>query len=108
MARWLDVLDDDNASIYWERSERFDTVVDLRFGQPANYALARVIEMWIRHFLSLDVNVQPVRSIKDERWRWHIGLDRDASELLNALYEGNDIAEADQARLIALYRRNIG
>ena len=103
----LDVLDDDNASIYWERSERFDTVVDLRFGQPANYALARVIEMWIRHFLSLDVNVQPVRSIKDERWRWHIGLDRDASELLNALYEGNGVAEADQARLLALYRLEI-
>ena len=103
----LDVLDDDNASIYWDRSERFDTVVDLRFGQPANHALARVIEMWIRHFLSLDVRVQPVRSIRDERWRWHIGLDRDASDLLNALYQGNDISDDEQARLLALYHLEI-
>lgn len=103
----LDVLDDDNASIYWARSDRFDTVVDLRFGQPANHALARVIEMWIRHFLGLDVRVQPVRSIKDERWRWHIGLDRDATELLNALYEGNEIADEDIERLLALYRLEV-
>lgn len=103
----LDVLDDDNASVYWARSDRFDTVIDLRFGQPANHALARVIEMWIRHFLGLDVRVQPVRSIKDERWRWHIGLDRDATELLNALYEGNEIPEDDVARLLALYRLEV-
>ena len=103
----LDVLDDDNASIYWERSDRFDTVIDMRFGQPANHAFARVIETWIRHFLSIDVRVQPVRSIKDESWRWHIGLDRDATELLNALYEGQDISEADQARLLALYRLEV-
>ena len=103
----LDVLDDDNSSIYWERSDRFDTVIDMRFGQPANHALARVIEMWLRHFLRLDVRVQPVRSIKDEAWRWHIGLDRDATELLNALYEGRDISEAEQARLLALYKMEI-
>lgn len=103
----LDVLDDDNAAIYWARSDRFDTVIDLRFGQPANHALARVIEMWIRHFLGVDVRVQPVRSIKDERWRWHIGLDRDATELLNALYEGNEISDDDVARLLALYRLEI-
>ncbi|MGI9476830.1 MAG: DUF6352 family protein [Hyphomicrobiaceae bacterium] len=103
----LDVLDDDNASIYWARSDRFDTVVDMRFGHPANHALARVIETWIRHFLGVDVRVQPLRSIKDEQWRWHIGLDRDATELLNALYEGRDISEADQARILALYRLEI-
>ncbi len=103
----LDVLDDDNASIYWERADRFDTVIDMRFGQPANHALARVIEMWIRHFLSVDARVQPVRSIKDEHWRWHIGLDRDATKLLNALYQGEDISEVDQARLLALYRLEI-
>lgn len=103
----LDVLDDDNASIYWERSDRFDTVIDMRFGQPANHAFARVIEAWLRHFLALDARVQPVRSIKDEAWRWHVGLDRDATEILNALYEGREISDNDQARLLALYRMEI-
>ena len=32
------------------RSERFDTVIDFRFTQPANDAFARVIEHWINHF----------------------------------------------------------
>ena len=103
----LDVLDEDNAAIYWDRSERFDTVVDLRFGQPANHAFARVIEAWIGHFLSLSVRVQPVREIKDEAWRWHIGLDREATALLNALYEGRDLPLEDVSRLLALYRMEI-
>jgi hypothetical protein len=103
----LDVLDDDNSKIYWNRSDQFNTVIDMRFGQPANHAFARVIETWVRHFANIDVRIQPVRSIKDEAWRWHIGLDRDATQLLNALYEGNDITEAEQARLLALYKMEI-
>lgn len=103
----LDVLTDDNAQIYWPRSDRFDTVVDLRFTQPANNALARVIEDWVRHFLGLDVNVQPLSTIKDEAWRWHIGLDRDATTILNALYNDEDVDEADLQRILALYRMEI-
>ena len=103
----LDVLDDDNAEIYWERSDRFDTVIDMRHTRPANNALARVIEAWIRHFLGLDVNVQPARSIKDEAWRWHVGLDRDATEILNRLYNGDDVGEERLQRILALYRMDI-
>lgn len=103
----LDVLTDENSAIYWDRSERFDTVIDLRFGQPANYALARVIEAWIAHFLQLHVVVTPVQSIKDEAWRWHIGLDREASAILNALYNGDDVGEDSLARILALYKLEI-
>ena len=103
----LDVLDEDNSAIYWQRSDRFDTVIDLRHTQPANNALARVIEAWIRHFMTIEVNVQPVRSIKDEAWRWHIGLDRDATEILNGLYNGEDLEEAVLQRILALYRMEI-
>ena len=103
----LDVLDEDNEADYWDRSDRFDTVIDMRHTRPANNALARVIEIWLRHFLGLDVNVQPARSIKDQAWRWHIGLDRDATEILNHLYNGADVAEADQQRILALYSMEI-
>ena len=103
----MDVLDEDNAAVYWDRSDRFDTVVDLRFTQPANNALARVIEAWIRHFLALGVRVQPLERIDDEAWRWHIGLDRQATVLLNTLYEGRTLALEDQARLLALFRMEI-
>lgn len=102
----LDVLHDDNAGIYWARSDRFDTVIDMRHTRPANNALARVIEAWLRHFLRLNVNVQPVRSIKDTSWRWHIGLDREATDILNALYNGKDIGD-DEQRILALYQLQI-
>ena len=49
----LDVLDEDNKSIYWARSDRFDTVIDFRFEQPAPDAFARVIESWLEHLLKL-------------------------------------------------------
>jgi hypothetical protein len=87
----LDVLTEDNKAAYWQRADRFDTVVDFRFAQPANDAFARVIEMWIAHFLQLKVTVKPLQNIADERWRWHIGLDAEASRLLNALYQGHDL-----------------
>jgi glutaredoxin len=100
----LDVLTDENSATYWERSERFDTVIDMRFGQPANYAMARVIEAWIAHFLGLHVTVTPAQSIKDEAWRWHIGLDREATDILNMLYNGDDVEEERLRRILALYK----
>lgn len=100
----LDVLDEDNKDIYWERSDRFDTAIDFRFTQPALDAFARVLEAWVRHFHGTDVRIQPVQSIKDDRWSWHVGLDAEATRILNALYEGTPLAEGDMDRIVALFR----
>ncbi len=100
----LDVLDDDNKYQYWERSDRFDTVLDLRFTQPGLDALARVIEAWVSHFLRVETRVQPMQSITDERWSWHVGLDVEATRILNALYEGRDLRIEDMTRIIALFK----
>lgn len=100
----LDVIDEGNKDIYWARSDRFDTVVDLRFEQPALDALARVIEGWLSHMLRVEVRVEPRPRIDDEDWRWHIGLDREATAILNALYEGNAPPLSDMERIVALFR----
>ncbi len=100
----LDVLGDDNAAIYWPRSDRFDTVVDFRINQPAMDAFARVVETWIAHFLRLDVHVEPRPQIEDADWRWHIGLDAEATKLLNALYEGKTLPLEDATRILGLFR----
>jgi hypothetical protein len=100
----LDVLDEDNKEIYWERSDRFDTVIDFRFTQPALDAFARVVEAWIRHFLGVAVRVQPKQSIMDEHWSWHVGLDGEATQILNALYEGGEVSLDDMGRILALFR----
>jgi hypothetical protein len=100
----LDVLNRDNAAEYRERSDRFDTVLDLTFGREGLDALCRVLEDWIRHFFDLAVSVQPAQSITDEHWVWHIGLDAEATAILNDLYNGADVEDERRARLISLFR----
>lgn len=103
----LDVLDDDNKEIYWARSDRFDTVIDFRFEQPALDAFARVIERWLAHLMRLEVKVEPRPRLQDRDWRWHIGLDQEASRILNSLYEGRAVPLADMERIVALFRMRI-
>lgn len=100
----LDVLGADNADAYWDRSEAHDFVVSLNHGEPALAALCQVIERWVRHFLAVDVRVQPEREIDEERWLWHVGLDAQASAVLNALYQGEDIDPAQGKRMLCLFR----
>ena len=100
----LDVLDDDNEHLYWGRSERFDTVVDFRFEQPALDAFARVVERWIAHLKRIDVTIEPRPRLDDADWRWHIGLDADSTRILNALYEQSPVSVDDMAQIIGLFR----
>ena len=99
----LDVLDEANAGLYWARSDRFDTVLDIGFTRPGLDALCRVLEAWVAHFTGAPVAIQPVQQIRDERWVWHVGLDAEASAVLNDLYEGRTVDEARRARLLTLF-----
>ena len=103
----LDVLTDENAAIYWSRDERYDTVLNLNFAGSGLDALCRVLEGWVRHFLAVEISIQPVQQISDERWVWHIGLDVEASRLLDDLYNGVEVGEARIARLLSLFRLEI-
>ncbi|MCH8998277.1 MAG: hypothetical protein IID48_08420 [Proteobacteria bacterium] len=100
----LDVLDQDNADIYWSRDQRYDTVLNLNFAGPGLDALTRVLEAWVGHFLAVAVSIQPVQTISDEKWVWHVGLDAEGNALLNDLYHGVEVGEARLARLLALFR----
>jgi hypothetical protein len=99
----FDVLDADNAARYWERDERFDVAVSLNRGRPALAALTRVLERWIAHFHGCKVTIAPRREIDDKRWVWHVGLDAEASALLNDLYNRADIDDERMARLLCLF-----
>ena len=103
----LDVLGEASGGLYWSRSDRFDTVIDFRFTQPASDAFARVLEVWVGHLLGREIRVQPVPRIDDDDWRWHIGLDREASGLLNKLYEGRALDNDEADRIIALFEMRL-
>ena len=99
----LDVLDRANATLYWERESRHDTVISLTYGRPALDALCRDIEAWIVHFLNLKVSVKPIRRIDEARWAWHVGLDAESTAILNELWAGGEIEAGRMRRVLALF-----
>lgn len=100
----LDVLAPDNAADYWQRNECFDFVVSLNHGQPALDALCQVLTRWVAHFLQLEVRLQTDKEIVDEHWVWHVGLDAQASGILNDLYKGDEVSDERRRRLMCLFR----
>ncbi len=100
----LEVIDEANAALYWSRDQRHDLVLNLNFSGAGLDALCRVLEAWIRRFHEIEVSLQPVQEIRDEKWAWHLGLDAEGSRLLNDLYNGAEVGEARLARLLSLFR----
>ena len=56
------------------------------------------------HFHRAAVTVSPVPEIPDEDWVWHIGLDAEATAMLNEIYNGGEVDEQRMKRIIGLYR----
>lgn len=100
----LDVLDQENADTYWARNERHDTVISFAYGRAALTAFCRVVEKWIQHFYGVSVVVRPLRAIEAKHWAWHIGLDAEASAILNDLYAGTELEEERNRRILSLFQ----
>lgn len=100
----LDVLDQENADTYWARNERHDTVISFAYGRAALTAFCRVVEKWIQHFYGVSVVVRPLRAIEAKHWAWHIGLDAEASAILNDLYAGVELEEERNRRILSLFQ----
>lgn len=100
----LDIMTDDNKQNYWARSDQFDMAIDFRFTQPAQDALGRVLEKWISHFSGTKTRIQAMKSIKDEKWSWHVGCDLESTRILNALYNGEAVSDDETMKFLALYR----
>lgn len=99
----LDVLDRANATIYWERESRHDTVISLTYGRPALEAFCRVMQAWVAHFFSLKVSIKPIRKIEEPRWAWHVGLDAESTAMLNELWGGSELEQGRMRRLLSLF-----
>jgi hypothetical protein len=99
----LDVLDRANATVYWERESRHDTVISLTYGRPALEAFCRVMQAWVFHFFQVKVSIKPIRKIEEPRWAWHIGLDAESTAMLNELWAGSEVDPGRMHRLICLF-----
>jgi hypothetical protein len=100
----IDVLTEDSAPDYWERSDRFDMALDLTAGGRGVAALGAIVEIWLRHMLSLDAAVEPLIELREAPLTWYIGLDAEGTRIGDVLWRGEPIDEATQRRLVALFR----
>lgn len=100
----LDVLSEENADSYWERSDRFDMALDLSAGRRGSRALAQVMMRWISHLLGIDVVIEPLTELREVRLSWYVGLDADASRLGDRLWHGEELDEHSAARVLSLFR----
>jgi len=104
----IDVLNDNNAESYWERSDRFDMALDLTGGRQGLTALAEVMRRWIAHLLGLAVTIEPLTELRDAPLTWYVGLDADATRIGDTLWNGEELDETSQARVIGLFRLTFG
>ena len=120
----MQVLGDDNATDYFQQAARtppghhflldltHEVTHDLSHGlifrmtraRSGLKALSSVLQKWVQHFLGVAVTIRPLQKIDDEAWRWHVGLDAEATKLLNDLYEGHEVDAARLTRLVSLFR----
>jgi hypothetical protein len=117
----MQVLGDDNASDFFQQAGRrhhflldltHEVTNDLSHGlifrmtraRSGLKALSTVLQRWVQHFLGVAVTIRPLQKIDDEAWRWHVGLDAEATKLLNDLYEGHEVDDARLKRLVSLFR----
>jgi Family of unknown function (DUF6352) len=102
----IDVLGEENAASYFERSDQFDMALDVTAGRKGLAALGEVIGRWIRHVLALEVTVEPLGEVRDADFTWYVGLDAEGTKLGDRLWHGEELDEAARGRVIALYRLN--
>ncbi|MEO6362151.1 MAG: DUF6352 family protein, partial [Caldimonas sp.] len=116
----LQVLDADNAGRYGPGAAARSFLLDMThevandLGHGLSFtltrahsglrALAQVLERWVVHFLGVRTTIVPLPRIDDSAWSWHIGLDAEATAILNELWTGDAIEPARGERLIGLFR----
>lgn len=100
----VDVLCEENAGAYWQRSDQFDVAFDLTAGGRGPAALALAMRRWVSHLLGIDVAIEPVRALQDAKLTWYVGLDADATRLGDRLWHGEELDEGSAGRVLALFR----
>jgi uncharacterized protein DUF6352 len=104
VAAEIDVLNEDNADAYWDRSDRFDMALDLTADRYGLTALGEVIKRWIKHLLGVIVKIEPLIELQDAPLVWYVGLDAEGTRIGDALWNGEELDEAARRRVVGLYR----
>lgn len=100
----IDVMVEDNAHTYWERSDAFDMAFDLTAGQPGLAKLGEVMTRWIKHMLAIDVEIEPLTEMRDVSFSWYLGLDAVGTQIDDTLWNGSSLDPRGQASVVGIYQ----
>jgi hypothetical protein len=100
----IDVINDDNAEHYFAHSDQFHMAIDLTAGRRGLAALGTVIERWVKHLLAVEAIVEPLTELRDVNLTWYVGLDAEATRIGDVLWNGEQLDEAAQQRVVGLFR----
>src|SRR5207249_1576309 len=107
MSSNLDVLVEENAQTYWDRSDLFDMALDLTAGRCGLAALGEVIARWVSHLLAVEVEIEPLVEASNVALTWYVGLDAEATRIGDALWNGAALDAATLAQIVGLYRATV-
>jgi hypothetical protein len=100
----IDVMTEETAPTYWERSDLFDMAFDLTAGRRGMKAFAEVMTRWINHLMGVNVKIEPLTELRDAKFSWYVGLDSDATRIGDKLWNGELLDEASAGRVAGLFR----
>jgi Family of unknown function (DUF6352) len=99
----IDVLNDENADAYWERSDQFDMAIDLTAGHPGLTALSEALRRWIKHTIGVETAIEPLKELREVNLAWYVGLDADGTKIGDQLWNGEEIDDATMSRVVGLF-----
>jgi hypothetical protein len=100
----IDVLNDDNAEDYWERSDQFDMAINLTGGHSGLKALATAMKRWVSHLLGVEVEIEALTEMRDVNFSWYVGLDADATRIGDTMWNGGDLDSTMAGQIVGLFR----
>jgi hypothetical protein len=103
----IDVLNEENADSYWQRSDQFDMGLDLTSGKPGPAALAEAMTRWISHLLGINVSIEPLTELRDAKLTWYVGLDSEATKIGDRLWHGEALDDRTAGRVLALFHLSV-
>lgn len=82
----------------------FDMALDLTSGRRGLEGVATAMTRWIVHLLSVDVSIEPIRELRDAKFVWYVGLDAEATQIGDRLWNGEPLDETIQGRVTGLFK----
>ena len=99
----VEVLNEDNAGAYWERSDSYDLGLDLTAGRHGLTALGEVVARWVRHLLGIEIEIQAMTEARGITLTWYVGLDSNATRIGDALWRGEPLGADAPEFIVGLY-----